>query len=288
MSLTRRVGGPRLLAAAALLAVVWALSVPVLGQEALSPLPPPVTRTLYRSHWFEFLSGLSENDPSVEARALEEMVKSARKVGVHRLSDFARTAVYLGRRAEKLGQMDRAARAYAAALKLDDANPDAVVARLSFAFRHGRIADAVMLLPDAANAFLETHEARVAILSCLGLWLALAAAGTLVGTILCLAVRHFPRTIHDLREGGGRAFGSGSATPLALMVLGLPLLVGFGPLWLALYWAILAWAYSDRAERVVLAGGLLALSLSPTLLTWITHENIQQRSPLFVAAVDLE
>ena len=295
MALTRdrvgraaRVRGPlRALPAAALLASLCALSAPASAQE-LSPLPPPVTRSLYRSHWFEFLSAFSENDSAGESRALEEMVKAARKVGVHRLSDFSRTAVHLGRRAEKLGQKERAGRAYSAALQLDDANPDAVVARLSFAFRNGRIADGLLLLPDAANAFLATHEARVAILSCLGVWLALAAAATLIGTILCLALRHFPRVVHDIRETGGRAFGAGSATPLALLVLGLPLLIGFGPLWLALYWGAVAWAYADHGERTVLAAGLLAASLSPTLFAWITHENIQQRSPLFVAAVDLE
>ena len=78
-------------------------------RKASLALPPPVTRSLYRSQWFEFLSAFSENDAPEATRAIDEMVRAARKVGVHHLSDFSRTAVFLGRRAENLGQTDRAA-----------------------------------------------------------------------------------------------------------------------------------------------------------------------------------
>src|SRR5262245_27774756 len=61
------------------------------GQDTLTPLPPPVTRGLYRSHWFDYLSAFSENDRAAEDRALEDMVRAGRKVGVRRLSDFSRT-----------------------------------------------------------------------------------------------------------------------------------------------------------------------------------------------------
>ena len=40
-------------------------------------------------------------------------------------------------------------------------------------------------------------------------------------------------------------------------------------------------------ERAVLAAGFVALALVPRLLAWITAANIEQRSPLFVAAIDL-
>jgi tetratricopeptide (TPR) repeat protein len=258
------------------------------AQEAVSPLPPPVTRSLYRSHWFEFLSAYSESDALAASRALGEMVKSARKVGVHRLSDFSRTAVYLGRRAEKLRQPERAARAYEAALRLDDANPDAVAAWLSFLARRGKIIEALRFLPNAAAALLATRDARVAVLSSLGLWIAFGTVAALIASVLSLALRHSSRAIHDIRETGDRVFGPSAALPLALVILGLPVFVGFGPLWLVLYWGALLWAYAEKRERLVLAAGLIAVSLVPALLAWITRENIQQRSPLFVAAVDLD
>ncbi len=257
------------------------------AQEALSPLPPPVTRSQYRSQWFEFLSAFSENDAAGANRALEAMLRAGRKVGVSHLSDFSRTAVFLGRRAEKLGQPDRAVRAYDAALKLDESNPDAIVARLSFLARHGRTGEALKAAPDAAVALLSTHEARVAIASSFGLWLSIAIAGMLLVVILALGVRHVSRIAHDIAEAARRTFGRSGAVPLGFVILGLPLFVGLGPGWLVLYWGALLYAYGRPRERAVLAAGFVAMALVPGLLAWITAANVEQRSPLFVAATDL-
>src|SRR5262249_32510438 len=111
----------------------------VLAQEPVSqlppPLPPPVTRGLYRSRWFEFLNAHLEDDARGAAAALRELKKAAQAVGVHRLSDFSRTATFEGRLAETRGRFDRAARAYDAALELDDVNSDAHFSRLAFLLR---------------------------------------------------------------------------------------------------------------------------------------------------------
>lgn len=290
----RRAHGGRRRALARLLPAVSGLLLLVLGgaralaQESLSPLPPPVTRGLYRSHWFDFLSAFSENDVAAADKALDAMVRAGRKVGVRRLSDFSRTAVYLGRKAESQGQADRAERAYAAALVLDDANPDAILARLSFLARHHRVGEALKALPGAAAALLAAHESRVAVYSSVALWGAAAAAATLVGMVLALGLRHLPRLAHDVREKAFRSFGRSGALPLALVIAGLPLFVGLGPFWLVLYWGALLWSYADERERLVLGAGYVALALVAPLCAWITEENIRQRSPLFVAAIDLE
>jgi len=257
------------------------------AQEALSPLPPPLTRSLYRSNWFEFLSAYSENDAATAAKALDQMIKAARRVGVHRLSDFSRTAVFLGRRAERQGSPERAERAYDAALLLDDANPDAVMARLSFQVRRGRLLDALRSVPRAAASLVATHESRIAMLSLLGLLAAAAWAATLLAAILVLALAHFPRAVHDIRESGGWRFGRSAAVPLALLILGLPLWFGLGPVWLILYWGALIYPYVRPRERVVLAIGFVGLAFVPPLMAFLTQLNIQQRSPLMVAAVDL-
>jgi tetratricopeptide (TPR) repeat protein len=284
-----RTNGRRNTGLACLMATVFALAaLPACAQEALSPLPPPVTRGLYRAHWFEFLSAFSENDAAAEARALDALERAARTVGVRRLSDFSRTAVYLGRRAEKQGQLDRADRGYRAALTLDDTNPDAVLARLSFLVRRARVGDAFRSLPEAVSALFAAHESRVAILSSLGLWAAAAAAATFAGLILALAVRHAPRVLHDIREAAFRSFGRSGALPLGLVIAGLPLFIGFGPVWLILYWGALLWAYCESRERAVLGAGFVVLALVAPLAAWITQENIRQRSPLYVAAIDLD
>jgi tetratricopeptide (TPR) repeat protein len=258
------------------------------SQEPLSPLPPPVTRGLYRSHWFDYLSAFSENEPAGEDKALDAMVRAGRKVGVRRLSDFSRTAVFLGRRAESQNHPERAERAYGAALVLDDANPDAILARLSFLVRHRRISEALKQFPASATSLLSTHEARVAIFSALGLWTGAAALAVLAGVVLSLALRHGPRVLHDLRERTARSFGPAGVIPLGLMIAGLPLFVGFGPMWLVFYWGALLWAYAEPRERVVLGAAFVAVGLVVPLGAWITEENLRQHSPLFVAAIDLE
>jgi tetratricopeptide (TPR) repeat protein len=247
-----------------------------------------VTRGLYRSHWFDYLSAFTENDAAAEKKALEAMVRAGRKVGVRRLSDFSRTAVYLGRKAEAQGQPRKAESAYAAALELDDSNPDAIFARLSFLARQKRYGEALHALPEASSALLSTHESRVAVFSSVGLWIGAALAAMLAGVVLSLALRHGPRAIHDLQEKGRGSFGPGAALPLGLLVAGLPLFVGLGPGWLLLYWGALVWPYASPRERRVLGASFVGVALAVPLAAWITEENIRQRSPLFVAAIDLE
>jgi len=276
----------RLAAASSLLAILLAAA-PAFAQETVSPLPPPQTRSLYRSSWFEYLSAFSENDMPTASKALEQMVKAAHRVGVHRLSDFSRTAVYLGRRAEKQGSPDRAERAFEAAVQLDDANPDAAVAVVAFLARHGRVMEAVKAVPRAAAALFATHESRVALLSLFGLFAAVAWGATVLAAILVLALAHLPRAVHDIRESARWHFGRSAALPLALLILALPLFVGLGPVWLVLYWGALLYPYARGRERRVLAIGLVGLAFAPPLLALLTQVNIQERSPLMVAAVDL-
>ena len=55
----------------------------------------------------------------------------------------------------------RAESAYAAALRLDDSDPDAIFARLSFLVRQRRFAEALRAIPDSVSALLSTHELAV-------------------------------------------------------------------------------------------------------------------------------
>src|SRR5262249_9516132 len=54
------------------------------------------------------------------------------------------------------------------------------------------------------------------------------------------------------------------------------------------YWGALAFSGSERRERVVLAAAFLLLGFVLPLLGALTYENVLERSPLYVAATDLE
>jgi len=247
-----------------------------------------VTRGLYRSQWFEYLNALQEDDESAATQSLTRMRRAAQAVGVRYLSDFSRTAVYEGRRAEKLGKPARAARAYDAAVLLDETSFDAIWSKLEFLARRGQLGRAIALVPDALSALVQTRESRFTLLSSLVLWLLFAAALVWIGTVLVLLFRHGPLLAHDVGERVRPRLGDGASVPVFLLLLALPLIAGLGPIWIALWCSVLLFPYTARRERAVLAAGLLLLAATPAALAALSRENIIRRSPLFVAAVDLE
>jgi tetratricopeptide (TPR) repeat protein len=257
-------------------------------EEPVSALPPPVTRSLYRSHWFAFLNAHLEDDAPTAGAELAEIEKAARTVSVKRLSDFARTAVYEGRLAERLGKAGRASRAYEAARRLDEASYDAVVSKIEFLVRQREYGEAVRLVPSAMVNLLATREPRVAVLSSLVLCLSLALAAALLGSALILALRCAPRAVHDVGEIARSAVGQSGTIPIALIVFLLPLAFGLGPVWIVIWWTVLLHAYANGTERRLLLVGLVLFGFLTPLIATIARENILRRSPLYVAAVDLE
>ena len=264
------------------------MAAPARAQERISPLPPPVTRSLYRTHWFVYLNAYLEDDARAAAGALEQLKKAALAVGVRRLSDFSRTALYEARRAEASGRIESADRGYGAALELDDANLNAALGQIALLVRQGSYARAARMLPVAARALVSTEERRLSVASSLLLCICLGAGAAVAATIIILLARHLRRVSHDVRETADRLFGRRAAVPLALVLFLLPLGFGLGPFWILLFWGALLYIYADRRERMVLAVGLLALGLIPVAVAAISRENVIERSPLYVAAIDLE
>jgi tetratricopeptide (TPR) repeat protein len=279
----------RLAVGGALLAAWASLSAvrPATAQETVSALPPPVTRSLYRSHWFEYLNALLEDDVKGGAAALSEMKKAARAVGVRRLSDFSRTLVYEGRKAESLGKPDRASRAYDAAIALDGSSFDALTARVGFLFRRRSYVAAVRAIPEAVSSLLETSESRLSLLSSLSVWIVAALALTFAGTVIALVAKNSARMIHDARELARRWRGV-SVIALAVLLAILPVAAGLGPGWILLYWGVLVFPYAIGGERSLLIVELVLLGLAAPALALVSRENVIERSPLYVAAMDLE
>jgi tetratricopeptide (TPR) repeat protein len=246
-----------------------------------------VTRALYRSQWFELLDHFQENDERAARTTLDVMIKAARSTGVRRLADYARAAVHVARSAEQSGRPGGARLAYEAAVALDDTSFDAAAARLSFFVRSGRFGEAFRTLPSAVTALFSSSEARLSFTSSLALVIAAALAAASLATVLALFLRHSRRLAHDLREVASRPFGHRAAPPIAFVLLALPIFIAFGPVWLLLYWAVLAYAYCGRPERIVLGSALLALGAAPLVVYAVARENLLRRSPIYLGAVDL-
>lgn len=246
-----------------------------------------MTRALYRSHWFELLDAVQESDERDARQSLERMMKAARSVGVRRLADYSRAALHVARRSERAGRTGGAELAYGAAIELDRSNFDAAASRAGFLARHGRFRDAIVAWPAAVTTLLASSESRLSFFSSLAVAIIAALAAAAIAAGLGLFGKHLRRIWHDLRELASRALSHHAASPIALLVIALPLFLTLGPAWLFFYWVVLAYAYSSRRERFVLAFSLLALGIAPIAIDAIARENLLRRSPIYRGAVDL-
>ncbi len=70
------------------------------SQEPLSPLPPPVTRGLYRSHWFDYLSAFSRTSRRARTRPSMRWCGPEGKSACAGFPISRERSVFLGRRAE--------------------------------------------------------------------------------------------------------------------------------------------------------------------------------------------
>jgi len=257
--------------------------------DLVSPLPPPATRASLRGRWFELLSALNESDEAGVKIALDDLLETADRVGIQRLSDFSRAALYEARRAADVGNSRRREIALDTAIRLDPELFDARWEKFREMLLAHRYGPAGKEFVASVSAIFAAHESRREFLSNGILVASGALAATVAAFILILLIRHLRRILHDLREIAGGILGRRrGATPLAVFLLGLPLWFTLGPGWLLLYWAVVVFVYAERRERIFVAVLLLLLGLVEPVTKVVADENLIARSPIVSAAIDLE
>jgi tetratricopeptide (TPR) repeat protein len=256
--------------------------------ERVSPLPPPATRSGLRGRWFEFLSALNEDDFPSARLASADLLRTASRVGISRLSDFSRAALYQARLADRQGKPDRAALALDTAIQLDPDLVDPRWEKARLAWSRREYAGSAAALGEALTALFQAEESRREFVSNAALLVGASFALAAAGLVLALMLRHVRRMLHSIRERSEPAFGRGGTVAVAIVVLGLPLWLSFGPFWLLLYWAVLVCVHSGARERGVLAGALLVVGFLGPLSNAVADRNLIARSPLVSAAVDLD
>jgi tetratricopeptide (TPR) repeat protein len=258
------------------------------GTDLVSPLPPPATRSALRGRWFEFLSALNDDDVPSARIALSDLLETADRVGISRLSDFSRAALQQARRARESGDPTNEVLALGAAIRLDPELFDARWEKLRYDLRRRDYAAASTDFGTAMSALLTAYETRREIVSNAVIVATAGLAGAAAGFILILVVRHMRRILHDLAEFSGRLLGGRKgAVPLVILLLGLPLWLTLGPFWLFLYWGGLAFLYAERAEQRILAVLLVAVGGISPCWRLIADKNLIARSPLVAATADL-
>jgi tetratricopeptide (TPR) repeat protein len=113
------------------------------------------------------------------------------------------------------------------------------------------------------------EPSRRALLLSIGTWLAATLAWTLLAAILIQALGFLRQLSHDAVEVSSLVIRRPNAYLLALALLGLPVLFGFGPLWLLMYLFAMTWIYMAAGQRVaaVVSCCVLALVL-PAIALW--------------------
>jgi tetratricopeptide (TPR) repeat protein len=158
---------------------------------------------------------------------------------------------------------------------------------VGFLARHRRFGEVLAAVPSTVTNLFSSSESRLSLLSSSALAVLGALVAAAAGAILALFLRHLRRIWHDSKETATRFFGPLVGAPAGFLLLALPLFLTLGPVWLLLYWGVLAWAYSARGERRVVAFSLVVLGLVPIAVETVARENLLRRSPLYLAAVDL-
>jgi tetratricopeptide (TPR) repeat protein len=256
--------------------------------ERVSPLPPPATRSGLRGRWFEFLSALNDDDFPSARLASADLLRTASRVGISRLSDFSRAALYQARLADRQGKADRAALALDTAIQLDPDLVDPRWEKARVAWSRRDYAASAAALGEALTALFQAEESRREFVSNAALLVGASFALAAAGLVLALTLRYVRRMLHSIRERAEPVFGRGGTVAVAIVVLALPLWLSFGPFWLLLYWAVLVCVHCGTRERVVLAGALLVVGFLGPFSNAIADRNLIARSPLVSAAVDLD
>ena len=251
------------------------------GSIALPPPPPPPTTAadlarrivpVQSSHpklmalWTERRTALRESDP-IRAEAAEKGLLAGRsELAIANLFTLVAVEVRDARRALASNLPAEAVAHARAAVELAPDLPDAhlALARARLAEAPGQTGAALAALGDAiAAAAREPHTVRAFYGDLFSAGIAAVLVGSLA-TILLLLVRRLRLFLHDFHHLPLlRGTAHVQASFLALVLLGVPVAFGLGPVAAVSIALVAIWLYLGLAERVVATAALVALVAIP-------------------------
>ncbi len=260
----------------ALVVILSLISVPALAQEppaeptdAQFPLGVRARSNLTRLQmdWLDWLVACNEGDGERAAAVIDSLQAHARVVGMRHLPELgaaaASRAIDLGR----AGQMEPARWSLEAAERLAPLRPEGPFAASRVAWMEGAYVTAAASTVRGFVRSLASPQLRFVLLNNLALWAAtvVALAGLLlVGVVM---ISRGPELYFDLHRYFDRFLPSPGSHALCLALLSWPFLLPAGPLWAAIYWSVLLWAYGARLERILLIAIWLFVGSLPAALT---------------------
>jgi hypothetical protein len=242
---------------------------------------PAEARSTLAEHWLRVQQALATEDrENVDDRILE-FQQAADDLAVRRLTPYASALVLWAK--DRPGVLAEAVVQRARVLDPELPSSYFLLARWQWARREWATAARTYL---AGLWSVILHEpSRRALISSSGAWLILVLAWTLAVAILIQVFRYRRQMAHDAVEVSALVFRRPNAIVLAVVLLGLPVFVGLGPVWLVVYLFVLSWAYMSVGQRVtaMVSCAIFALVV-PALAMW---QQVAGRSPSLMDRVEI-
>ncbi|HEX7182784.1 MAG TPA: tetratricopeptide repeat protein [Thermoanaerobaculia bacterium] len=226
----------------------------------------PVRRAL-RQLEEQWLQWVVQTNRQGSERVVEDLLATARQIGMTRLPDLSVGALARAVQAARQGDFERARWSLDAAEKLDPGRAETAFAEATVDRLQGSYAGAAAaqirgyarLFGLPLESYLWLQNLLVWGLSLLlltgGLFIAvqMAVKGSLLwNDMVSLFARRLPRPV---------------AVALTVVLLLWPLALPSGILWLPLFWSLLLWGYSSASERAVLVVLWLLVGVAPVLIS---------------------
>ncbi|MCP4202495.1 MAG: tetratricopeptide repeat protein [bacterium] len=278
-------GFPRALRAVILSTVLLtAASGTLPAQERESfPLRDDVRQKLnsLQESWIEWLTSVQAGDAARAVRQADNLVSSAKNLGLPRLPELSIAAAARAERFAREGDLDGAELSLAAAELLDPDRAETAFARATVRGLRGERLGALMSTFRGYWLSLFDPLYRYVLLGDVLLW-CLAIVTLLVAGLVSIQwttrgvllfrdlVRFFERSVPPL-----------VSYALTITLLLWPVLLPAGLLWLALYWSVLAWGYGNRWEKLAMIAAWIVLGLAPLLVSeQIRRMNLDTIAPV--------
>jgi tetratricopeptide (TPR) repeat protein len=236
----------------------------------------------------QWLQWLVQKTPQQAGKALNDLMETARQLGMSRLPDLSAGALARGVEAARQKDFARAHWSLDAAERFDPGRPETAFARAEVDWRQGDLLGAAMAWLNAYPRLLTRPLERFLWLQNLVVWILVLL---LVSGGLFVAVQMLARgnaLFGDLEAFFARRLPRPVALALAALALLWPLALPFGPLWLAIYWSLLLWGYGSASERAVLVVLWLLLGASPLVVDLQRRYVAVELSPPAQAMQSLE
>lgn len=247
----------------------------------------PVRRTLKQLEE-QWLQWIVKNDRLSSESVVNDLLATARQLGITRLPDLSAGAIAKAIQAAEKKDFRRARWALNAAEKLDPGRSETAFAEAAVARSEGDWATVVTATMRGYARLFGLPLERYLWLQNLLIWtltLLLVTGGLFVAVQMAAKGGELVR---DMAGMFGRWMPGPAAMAVTAVLLLWPLALPSGLLWLPLFWSLLLWTYASASERVVLVALWLLVGLAPLLVTQQRRQVAVTLSPPVQAMESLE